>query len=126
MDDIPRNFLLLSCFNLLSPWYSSREGACVQPVECSSHVDCIPAACGKSPVAGGEDVVVTADVLAVTTRLVETVNVLQKDTLNTRTGKGLRITRPGKRGGGQILSLPAISASIRARITKLGKRKDMP
>ena len=44
---------------------------------------------------------------------------------NTRTGKGLRITRPGK-GGGQILPLPAISASIRARITELGKRKDMP
>ena len=44
---------------------------------------------------------------------------------NTRTGKGLRITRPGK-GGGQILPLPAISASIRARITKLGKRKVMP
>ena len=43
---------------------------------------------------------------------------------NTRTGKGLRITRPGK--GGQILPLPAISASIRARITKLGKRKNMP
>ena len=47
-----------------------------------------------------------------------------KLTLNTRTGKGLRITRPGK--GGQILPLPAISASIRARITKLGKRKDTP
>ena len=30
------------------------------------------------------------------------------------------------KGGGQILPLPAISASIRARITKLGKRKDMP
>ena len=44
--------------------------------------------------------------------------------INTRTGKGLRITRPGK--GGQILPLPAISASIRARITKLGKRKDTP
>ena len=44
--------------------------------------------------------------------------------VNTRTGKGLRITRPGK--GGQILPLPAISASIRARITKLGKRKDTP
>ena len=43
---------------------------------------------------------------------------------NTRTGKGLRIPRPGK--GGQILPLPAISASIRARITKLGKRKDTP
>ena len=27
--------------------------------------------------------------------------------------------------GGQILPLPAISASIRARITKLGKREDM-
>ena len=45
--------------------------------------------------------------------------------VNTRTGKGLRLTRPGK-GGGQILPLPAISASIRARITKLGKRKDTP
>ena len=45
-------------------------------------------------------------------------------TLNTRTGKGLRITRPGK--GGQILPLPAISPSIRARTTKLGKRKDTP
>ena len=44
---------------------------------------------------------------------------------STRTGKGLRITRPGK-GGGQILPLPAISASIGARITKLGKRKDTP
>ena len=44
--------------------------------------------------------------------------------VNTRTGKGLRITRPGK--GRQILPLPAISASMRARITKLGKRKDMP
>ena len=44
--------------------------------------------------------------------------------INTRTGKGLRITRPGK--GGQILSLPAISASIRARVTKLGKRKGTP
>ena len=81
MDDIPRNFLLLSCFNLLSPRYSSRECTCVQPVECSSLVDCIPAACEKSPVAGDEDVVVAADVLAVTTRLVETINVLQKDTL---------------------------------------------
>ena len=46
--------------------------------------------------------------------------------LNTRTGKGLRITRPGKGGGGQILLLPAISASIIARTTKLGKRKDTP
>ena len=47
--------------------------------------------------------------------------------VNTRTGKGLRVTRPGKEGGGgQILPLPAISAPIRARITKLGKRKDMP
>ena len=45
--------------------------------------------------------------------------------LNTRTGKGLRITRPGK-GGGQILPLPAISASIRARVTKLGKWKGTP
>ena len=81
LDDIPRNFLLLSCFNLLSPRYSSRECTCVQPVECSSLVDCIPAACEKCPVAGGEDVVVAADVLAGTTRLVETVNVLQKDTL---------------------------------------------
>ena len=45
---------------------------------------------------------------------------------NTRTGKGLRITRPGKRGGGQILTLPAISASIRARVTKLGKPKGTP
>ena len=61
---------------------------------------------------------------------------------NTRTGKGLRIMRPGKGGGGQILPLPAISASIRVYnhyiislyyiiiynhsiITKLGKRKDM-
>ena len=50
--------------------------------------------------------------------------IFTKCTINTRTGKGLRITRPGK--GGQILPLPAISASIRARITKLGKRKDMP
>ena len=41
------------------------------------------AACEKCPVAGGEDVVVAADVLAVTTRLVETVNVLQKGTLKT-------------------------------------------
>ena len=74
LDDIPRNFLLLWRFNLLSPRYSSRECTCVQPVECSSLVDCIPAACEKCPVAGGEDVVVAADVLAVTTRLVETVN----------------------------------------------------
>ena len=44
-----------------------------------------------------------------------------KVVIYTRTGKGLRITRP--REGGQILPLPAISASIRARITKLGSRK---
>ena len=50
-------------------------------VERSSLVDCSPAACEKSPVAGDEDVVVAADVLAVTTRLVETINVLQKVTL---------------------------------------------
>ena len=53
------------------------------------------------------------------------VNARRHTTFNTRTGKGLRITRPGK-GGGQILPLPAISASIRARITKFGKRKDTP
>ena len=35
-------------------------------------------------------------------------------------------SRALERGGGQILPLPAISASIRARITKVGKRKDMP
>ena len=46
------------------------------------------------------------------------------NSINTRTGKGLRITRPGK--GGQILPLPAISAPIRARITKLDKGKDTP
>ena len=44
---------------------------------------------------------------------------------NTRTGKGLRITRRGKGGGGRFCPI-RISASIRARITKLGKREDMP
>ena len=45
---------------------SFRTGrcTCVQSVECSSLVDCILVACEKCPVAGGEDVVVGADVLA--------------------------------------------------------------
>ena len=46
--------------------------------------------------------------------------------VNTLTGKDLRITRPGKGGRFCPSLLSQQSASIRARVTKLGKRKVTP